>query len=141
VRLGALSPDEIRAVRPGRSAGTPQLDNLVDDELLQRILGEDESPGEVASRIGLPEPEVGRRVVIALRRTMDSSETTELDDRIGAWLLAGGAYAQREQEAEALLRAGADPLDLDRLSVALKGERRARRRRRVRLGDMPPDGA
>jgi O-antigen/teichoic acid export membrane protein len=130
VRLGALSRAELRLRRGADARASAESD----DEVLRRLVVEDQSPAEVATRMGLDEAEVRRRLVTMLRRTTGSSQPSPLDERIGAWLLGGDGFAQWEREAQELLRAGADPLELDRLSSALRRERRARRRRNVRSG-------
>jgi hypothetical protein len=114
----------------GRSAARIPDDS--EAAILYPLFGEGRTEGEVAARAGLSTEELRRRVVASLRRSVGAGPPGPHDERIGAWLLDRGAFAERDRLAQQLMQEGVEPLELDRLALALRGQRRIWRRRRTK---------
>jgi len=84
---------------------------------------------EIALKAGMDAPELHARLVAALRRWARIGEPRETDALVGAYLLMGGAFAEREAAATAMLAEGVDPIEADALGRVARAVRRASRRR------------
>ena len=87
----------------------------VDAELVDRLVRRREKPDAVAEQIGLSEEEAMARAVHALRRcgNGDGGEPSESDAELGRLILVRRPHAERQHGLQALVLAGADPLDAD----------------------------
>ena len=87
----------------------------VDAELVDRLVRRKEHPEQVAERVGLSEEEAMARAVHALRRcgNGDGGEPSESDAELGRLILVRRPHAERQHGLQALVLAGADPLDAD----------------------------
>lgn len=127
VRLGVL-PGRLRAtLRVGgdHAGGTRDESEAA---MLHQLFARRLTEGEVAADVGVSTAEIRRRVVASLRRSSGIGSPGPLDDRIGAWLLDRGAFADRDHLAQELMEEGVEPLELDRLAVALRAQKRIWRR-------------
>lgn len=105
----------------------------VDAELVDRLVRRREPPLQVAERVGMSEEEAMARAVHALRRCCngDGGKPSDSDAELGRLVLVRRPHAERHQGLQALVAAGADPIDAD-LIVRAAGAANARRRRSAR---------
>ncbi len=119
-----------RATLPSRSRsknGGTELDALDERErtILELLVRHDRPVPEVASIVGRTDEELTADFVAALRAAGGLDGASEVDVRIGSYLLSSAPVAERDQIWKRMSSAGVDPLETDRLTSTLERLRKA----------------
>lgn len=88
------------------------------------------SPEALAAEWNVAPELISARLVRGLRRCGGSARGTHLDPEIGRYLMACDTTLERDDVVAALVRSGADPLELHELEQTMRGFRRSRYRGR-----------
>jgi len=125
--LRSISTSAVRGA--GAPSAAPGLERLSRREwrVLRLLVRDGFEPAAVAEKTGRSETQTLEDMVAGLREIGDIGKPGPGDARLGAYLIAGGAIADRDQAWKRLAGEGVDPRETDRLSRTLEGVRRLTR--------------
>ncbi|MBA2763232.1 MAG: lipopolysaccharide biosynthesis protein [Thermoleophilaceae bacterium] len=125
--LRSISTSAVRGA--GTPSAAPRLERLSRREwrVLRLLVRDGLEAAAVAEKTGRSETQTLEDMVAGLREIGDIGKPGPGDARLGAYLIAGGAIADRDQAWKRLAGEGVDPRETDRLSRTLESVRRLTR--------------